>query len=53
MDENGAVLADSHNIKNIKNVSLIEIHTPELSVPGPRTPGAEIAVAKLRKYISR
>jgi hypothetical protein len=61
-DENGDLLADSHNILNrwknhfsqllnVHNVSAVrqtEAHTAEPLVPGPRTFEAETATAKLR-----
>jgi hypothetical protein len=63
-DENGDLLADSHNIlsrwKNyysqllnvhrIGDVRHTEIHTAESIVPEPSSFEVEIAVAKLKKY---
>jgi hypothetical protein len=65
-DENGDVLADSHNIlnrwkncfsqllnvHNVSDVRQIEVHTAEPLVPGPSGPEVEIAIAKLKKYKS-
>jgi hypothetical protein len=65
-DENGDLLADSHNIlnrwknyfsqllnvHNISDVRQIEVHTAEPLVPGPSRLEVEIAIAKLKKYIS-
>jgi hypothetical protein len=65
-DENGDLLADSHNmlnmwktylpqllnVHNIGDVRQIKIHTAEPVVPGPSHLGVEIAVAKLIKYKS-
>jgi hypothetical protein len=65
-DENGDLLADSHNILNrwknyfshllnVHNVDddrQIEVHTAEPLVPGPSSLEVEIAVAKLKKYKS-
>jgi hypothetical protein len=61
-DENGNLLADSHNIlyrwknyfsqllkvHNVSDVRQIEIHTAEPLVPGPSSLEAEIAIAKLK-----
>jgi hypothetical protein len=50
-DENGDLLADSHNILNVRQ---IEIHTAEPLVSDPRPFEVEIAFAKLKiKYKSR
>jgi hypothetical protein len=65
-DENGDLLADSHNIlnrwknyfsqlmkvNNVSDVRQTEVHTAEPLVPGPRRPKVEIAIAKLKKYKS-
>jgi hypothetical protein len=65
-DENGDLLADSHNnlnkwrsyfsqLLNAHNVSAvrqIEVHMAELSVRGPSHLEVEIAIAKLKKYKS-
>jgi hypothetical protein len=65
-DENGDLLADSHNIlsrwmnyfSQLLNVHIIsdarqtEIHTAEPLVPGPSHLEVEIAIAKLKKYKS-
>jgi hypothetical protein len=65
-DENGDVLADSHNILNrwknyfsqllnvreFSDVGQIEIHTAVPSVIDPRPFGVEIAIAKLKSYKS-
>jgi hypothetical protein len=65
-DENSDLLADSHNIfnrlknffsqllnlHNVNDVRQIEVHTAEPLVPGPSHYDVEIAVVKLRKYIS-
>jgi hypothetical protein len=65
-DENGDLLADSHNILNkcknylsqllnvrsVSDVKQIEVHTAEPLVPGPSPLEVEIAVAKLKKYKS-
>jgi hypothetical protein len=65
-DENGDLLAHSHNILNrwknyfsqllnVHNVSddrQIEIHTAELLVLGPSLLEVEIAIAELKKYKS-
>jgi hypothetical protein len=65
-DENGDLLADSHNIlnrwknyfsqllnvHNVSEVSKIEVHMAEPLVPGPSRLQAEIAIAKLKKYKS-
>jgi hypothetical protein len=67
-DENGDLLADSHNILNrwytrkyfskllnVHNVSgarQIVVHTAEPLVPGPSRLEMEIATAKLEKYRS-
>jgi hypothetical protein len=63
-DENGNLLADSHNILNrwknyfsqllnVHNVSVvrqIEVHTTQPLVPGRSHLEVEIAIAKLKKY---
>jgi hypothetical protein len=63
-DENGNLLADSHNIlkrwknyfsqllivHNVSDVRQIEVHIAEPLVPGSSPLEVEIAVAKLRKY---
>jgi hypothetical protein len=65
-DENGDLLADSHNIlnrwknyyaqllnmHNVSDVRQIEVHTVEPLVPGPSRLEVEIAIAKLKKYKS-
>jgi hypothetical protein len=65
-DENGDLLADSHNIlnrwknyfsqllnvHNISDLRQIEVHTAEPLVPGPSRLEVEIAIAKLKKYKS-
>jgi hypothetical protein len=65
-DENGDLLADSHNIlnrwknyfsqllnmHNVSDVRRIQVHTTEPLVPGPSRLEVEIAVAKLKKYKS-
>jgi hypothetical protein len=65
-DDNGDLLADSHNIlnrwknyfsqllnvHNISDVGQIEVHTYEPLVPGPSRLEVEIAIAKLKKYKS-
>jgi hypothetical protein len=65
-DENGDLLADSHNIlnrwknyfsqslnvHNVSDVRQIEVHTAEPLVPGPSRLEVEIVIAKLRKYKS-
>jgi hypothetical protein len=65
-DENGDLLADSHNILNrwknyffqllnmhyVSDVRQIEIHAAEALVPGPSPFEAEIAAVKLKKYKS-
>jgi hypothetical protein len=62
-DENGDLLADSHNILNrwknyfspllnvhrVSDVRQIEIHTAELLVPDPSPSEVEIDIAKLKK----
>jgi hypothetical protein len=62
-DENGDLLADSHNILNrwknyfsqllnvhrVTDVRHIEIHTAELLLPDPSTFGVENSIAKLKK----
>jgi hypothetical protein len=65
-DENGDLLADSHNIlnrwmnyfsqllnvHNVSDVRQIEVHTAEPLVPGPSHLEVEIGIAKLKKYKS-
>jgi hypothetical protein len=65
-DENGDLLADSHNILNrwknyfsqllnvhrVSYVRQIEIRTSELLVPDPSPFVVELAVAKLKRYKS-
>jgi hypothetical protein len=65
-DENGDLLADSHNIlnrwnsyfsqllnvHNVSDVRQIEVHTAEPFVPGPSHLAIETAIAKLKKYKS-
>jgi hypothetical protein len=65
-DENGDLLANSHNILNrwknylsqllnvhtVSNVRQIEIHTAEPLVPDPSSLEVEIAITKLKKYKS-
>jgi hypothetical protein len=65
-DENGVLLADSHNIlnrwknyfsqllnvHNVSDVMQIEVHTADPLVPGPSRLEVEIAIAKLKKYNS-
>jgi hypothetical protein len=65
-DENGVLLADSHNIlnrwksyfsqllnvRNVCEVRQIEVHTAEPLVPGPGHLEVETAIAKLKKYKS-
>jgi hypothetical protein len=64
-DEDGDLLADSHNIlnkwnyyfqllnmHNVSDVRQIEVHTAEPLVPGPSRLEVEIAIAKLKKYKS-
>jgi hypothetical protein len=65
-DENGDLLADSHNIfnrwknyfshlldvHNVSDVRQIEAQTAEPLVPGPSRLEVEIAIAKLKKYKS-
>jgi hypothetical protein len=65
-DENGDLLANSHNILNRRNnyfsqllnvhnvsdVTQIKVHTAEQLVPGPSRLEVEIANAKLKKYKS-
>jgi hypothetical protein len=65
-DENGNLLADSHNIfnmwknyfsqllnlHNVSDVRQIEVHTAEPLVPGPSRLEVEIAIAKLKTYKS-
>jgi hypothetical protein len=60
-DENGDLLADSHNILNrwkdyvsqllnMHSVRQIEIHTAEQLVHGLRPSEVEIAIAKSKRY---
>jgi hypothetical protein len=65
-DENGDLLADSHNILNrwknyfsqllnmhdVSDVMQIEVHTAEPLVPGPSHLEVKIPIAELRKYKS-
>jgi hypothetical protein len=65
-DENGDLLADSHNILNrwknyssqllnvynVSDVRQIEVHTAEPLVPGLSRLEVEIAIAKLKEYKS-
>jgi hypothetical protein len=65
-DENGDLLADSHNIlsswkkyvsqllnvHNVSDVRQTEIHTAEQLVPVPSRLEVEIAIANLEKYKS-
>jgi hypothetical protein len=65
-DENGDMLADSHNILNrwkncfslllnvrrVSDVRQIEIHAAKMLVSEPSPVGVEIAVIKLKKYKS-
>jgi hypothetical protein len=57
-DENGDLLADSHNIlnrlnvHNVSDIRQIEVHTAEPLVPSPSRLEVEIAIAKLEKYKS-
>jgi hypothetical protein len=65
-DENGDLLADSHNIfnrwknyfsqllnmHNVRDVRQIELHTAEPLIPGPSHLEVEITIAKLKKYKS-
>jgi hypothetical protein len=64
-DENGDLLADSHNIlnrwtnycqllnvHNVSEVRQIEIRTAEPLVPYPSPSEVEIAIARLKKYKS-
>jgi hypothetical protein len=65
-DENGDLLADSHNILNkwkncfsellnvhrVSDVRQIEMHTAEPLVPEPNPFEVEIAIAKLKRYDS-
>jgi hypothetical protein len=62
-DEDGDLLADSHNIfnrwknyfsqllnvHNVNHVRQIEVHTAEPLVPGPSCLEVEIAIVKLKK----
>jgi hypothetical protein len=63
-DENGDLLADSHNIlnrwknyfsqllnvHNVSDIRQIEVHMAETLVPGHSHLEAEIAIAKFKKY---
>jgi hypothetical protein len=62
-DQNGELLADSHNILNgrknffsqllnvhVSDVRQIEVHMAEPLVPGPSRLEVEIAIANLKKY---
>jgi hypothetical protein len=60
-DENGDLLADSHNISNswklllvhsVSDVRQIEIHMAEPLMPVPSPREVQIAIAKLKKYKS-
>jgi hypothetical protein len=65
-DDNGDLLADSHNILNrwknyfsqvlnvhyVSDVRQIEVHMAEPLVPGPSRLEVEIVIAKLKKYKS-
>jgi hypothetical protein len=65
-DENGDLVADSHNIlnrwkncfsqllnvHNVTDVRQTEVHTAEPLVPGPSRFEIEISIAKLKKYKS-
>jgi hypothetical protein len=65
-DENGDLLADSHNpvnrwksyfsrllnLQDVSDVRQIEMHTAEPLVPGPSHLEVKIAIAKLKKYRS-
>jgi hypothetical protein len=65
-DENGDLLADSHNILNkeknyfslslnvyrVSDVRQMEIHADEPLVPEPSHFDVEIAIAKMKKYKS-
>jgi hypothetical protein len=64
-DENGHLLADSHNILNrwknysqpsnvhrVNNIRQLEVHTVESLVPDPIPSEVEIPFAKLKRYIS-
>jgi hypothetical protein len=62
-DENGDLLADSHdilnrwknyfpqllNVHNVSDVRQIDVHMAETLVPGPSRLEVEIAIAKLKK----
>jgi hypothetical protein len=61
-DDNGDLLADSHNINRRKNyffqllnvhtvsdIGKIEVHTGKPLVPGPTCREVEIAITKLKK----
>jgi hypothetical protein len=56
-DENGHLLADSHNhfsqflnVHRVSDVKQIEIHTAELLVTDPSPFNVKIAIAKLKRY---
>jgi hypothetical protein len=65
-EENGDLLADSHNILNgwkkyfsqllnihkVSDVRQIQVHTAEPLVPGPSTCEAETSIANLKRYKS-
>jgi hypothetical protein len=65
-DENGDLLADSHNtlnrwknyfsqllnVHNVSDVRQIEVHTAEPIVPGPSRLEVKIAIVTLKKYKS-
>jgi hypothetical protein len=65
-DEDGDLLADSHNllnrwnnyffellnVHNVRDVRQIDTHTAEWLVPGPSHLEVETAIAKLKKYKS-
>jgi hypothetical protein len=52
-DENGDLLAGSHNILNsVSDVRQITIHTAEQLVPHPSLFEVEIAITKLKRYKS-
>jgi hypothetical protein len=65
-DENGDLIADSHNIlnrrknyfsqllsvRNVSDVRQMEVHMAEPLAPGPSCLEVEIAIAKLKKFKS-
>jgi hypothetical protein len=65
-DENGDLVADSHNtlnrwknyfsqllnVHNVSDIRQIEVHMAEPLVPGPSHLEVEIAITKLKKYKS-